>query len=866
MTTLSHSCRRTGAAAGFFCRASVEQLEPRVLLSTFTVTNTNDSGPGSLRQAILDADAAAGGTSANQIVFNVAGASVPTIAPSSPLPALTGSVTIGAAFRDTSFTRQLVAEISGINAGPYASGLILDAQTKNARVIGLVVDHFARDGIVVLGANDSISNSYVGTGTSGTTAAGNGGNGIAVSGTAWKIDNNVISANGGSGVLITGAGGGELSGNHIGLDVSGEVALGNGANAALSDHDGITDLAPGVTIGQANVTQLAPSNAISANKGNGIFVGGADGTGTVIQGNVIGTDATGSLPFGNDRNGIFLAAPNVIVGAGPTRLPMLITSEGGNVVAANSGDGVLILSSENTLHNNYVGLNVVGAPMGNGGNGIEVRGGSNNTIGVELSFLPNNPVPANVVSANGGAGISILTDSSGSGGSGNIIAGNFIGTNLTATAPLGNAGNGVEVFASRNIIGARQAPSFASNTIVNKIAGNGGSGVWLGDAYGVPQSGNLVASNEIGWAVESSLPPVPALANRGDGVTIYRSSNNTVAGNMITGSPRNGVSVIASSPTALDAVGNQISVNDFASIGGIAIDLNDDGPTPNHPTDHVSGPNNYQNYPTIVSAITRPQSTTIMRYTLDASPGTYTVEFDAYPGLANGFQPPATIVHQTISLPPGPSPTFTAEAVVGFGGAVTVTATATDANHNTSEFSPATSVTPTTVPQPPHVIGQPTLNLSPTGDTLVCQFDQGVSAVNRSALRLHNVDTGVDIAPRAVTYDPNQLIATFALPTPLPGGTYVATLLSSAVSSGSRHLDGNAPQPDTGPNDFTYQFSVPVGDLNDDGIVNFNDLQILAMNFGKPGTLAKGDLNGDGKVDFADLVLLARNYGRQFTR
>ncbi|MGE3820294.1 MAG: LEPR-XLL domain-containing protein, partial [Isosphaeraceae bacterium] len=35
----------------------LEQLEPRVVLSTFTVTNTDDSGPGSLRQAMLDANA-----------------------------------------------------------------------------------------------------------------------------------------------------------------------------------------------------------------------------------------------------------------------------------------------------------------------------------------------------------------------------------------------------------------------------------------------------------------------------------------------------------------------------------------------------------------------------------------------------------------------------------------------------------------------------------------------------------------------------------------------------------------------------------------------------------------------------------------
>jgi hypothetical protein len=36
-------------------------------MATFTVTNTNDSGAGSLRQAVLDANAAAG---ADTIVFD----------------------------------------------------------------------------------------------------------------------------------------------------------------------------------------------------------------------------------------------------------------------------------------------------------------------------------------------------------------------------------------------------------------------------------------------------------------------------------------------------------------------------------------------------------------------------------------------------------------------------------------------------------------------------------------------------------------------------------------------------------------------------------------------------------------------------
>src|SRR5262249_30245641 len=68
------------------CRARVFRLEDRTLLSTFLVDNTEDSGPGSLRQAILDADAATG--RGNTIAFRIPGPGVQTIAPTSPLPAI----------------------------------------------------------------------------------------------------------------------------------------------------------------------------------------------------------------------------------------------------------------------------------------------------------------------------------------------------------------------------------------------------------------------------------------------------------------------------------------------------------------------------------------------------------------------------------------------------------------------------------------------------------------------------------------------------------------------------------------------------------------------------------------------------------
>src|SRR5262249_15597868 len=142
------------------------RLEARDVPSTLTVTTTLDSGPGSLRQAILDANAHAG---ADVIDFAI-GSGVQTIQVGSttgtPLPTITDSVTIDGTSQP-GYSGTPLIELDGENAGANADGLALRA--SGCMVQGLVVNGFSQFGIDVLKSSNTIQGNYVGVDTTGNT-------------------------------------------------------------------------------------------------------------------------------------------------------------------------------------------------------------------------------------------------------------------------------------------------------------------------------------------------------------------------------------------------------------------------------------------------------------------------------------------------------------------------------------------------------------------------------------------------------------------------------------------------------------------------------------------------------------------------
>src|SRR5262249_36495468 len=148
-----------------------------------------------------------------------------------------------------------------------------------------------------------VEGNYIGTDVSGTRALGDF-NGIFMefaSGTEiggpMAGDGNLISANRGSGVFAFFGANNVIQGNKIGTDASGTIALGNGGGIALSTED--NDIIGGA--------MAAAGNLISANQGDAVDLLNRT-TGTLVQGNTIGTEITGTMALGNAGNGVLMAA------------------------------------------------------------------------------------------------------------------------------------------------------------------------------------------------------------------------------------------------------------------------------------------------------------------------------------------------------------------------------------------------------------------------------------------------------------------------------------------------------------------------------------------------------------------------------
>jgi CSLREA domain-containing protein len=207
----------------------------------------------------------------------------------------------------------------------------------------------------------------------------------------------------------------------------------------------------------------------------GILLSGSGAFGNVISGNYIGTDAAGILDLGNGREGVQIVggAQNNIIGG--------TTPEERNVISGNSLNGIEINAAHhNLIIGNYIGTDASGVvALGNGRSGVFVSlGAQGNVIGGTASG------EGNVLSGNSSTGVYIY----GSGTLSNTISGNYIGTDATGTAALGNQYGGIYI---GEPIGGAQGNVIGPG---NAIAYNGGNGILVD---GPDTTGNRITENSI---------------------------------------------------------------------------------------------------------------------------------------------------------------------------------------------------------------------------------------------------------------------------------------------------------------------------------------------------------------------------------
>ena len=308
------------------------------------VTTTADSGPGSLRQAILDANANPGSDS---IAFNIPGGGVRTIAVGSELVTSDDVLIEGYTQPGSSLNTDPAADNAVILIelqGSGTDGFVVSAGT--ARIRGLALHGFLYAISLGGAVGSKVLGCFVGPRAAGDSAPGNAvgiwshGSGADIIGNGFLENRNLISGNG-VGIQVDSAGQAVVGNNLIGPNAAGTAALPNGTGVVAT-----------TTLALGGAPELR--NVVSGNSGDGVHLTG--GPFSIVQ-NYVGVDVSGTLPLGNGGVGIYANGSGVGISD--------------NTVSANGSHGIDIVSSGASVVHNAIGLNPLAlGSLGNGGAGV----------------------------------------------------------------------------------------------------------------------------------------------------------------------------------------------------------------------------------------------------------------------------------------------------------------------------------------------------------------------------------------------------------------------------------------------------------------------------------------------------------------
>ena len=457
----------------------------------YTVTTIADGGPGSLRQAILDANAHAG---LDTIAFAITPSGNLTLAPLTPLPDITDPVTLDATTQPGNAGTPIV-ELDGSGPlPPGTNGLVVRAGSSVVR--GLVIHGFSGSGVALDGAGHNlVEGNFIGLDHTGTTALGNQDAGVVIrdshlntiGGTALAA-RNVISGNLQAGVAIRGPSTFEAEYASRGAAVAICDLCIVSMPITISDEKLIDDVNVRVSLvhtfdSDLVLTLVAPDNTriVLSNRHGG---GGDNYNSTLFDDGAATPIAAGVAPFsGSFAPDEALSILNGRSLTGTWNLEVADTA-GGDVGSLLSWS---MTTEGETIFGNVIAGNLIGT---------DVTGtvGIGNTKGVVIDQSPQNLVGGTVP----GARNVIAGGTEQASGHGieiqgfpalnalrNTVQGNSIGTDITGTGKLPNHGSGIEIFyadacqiggtaaGARNLISANlQYGIHTQVSSFNRIQGN----------------------------------------------------------------------------------------------------------------------------------------------------------------------------------------------------------------------------------------------------------------------------------------------------------------------------------------------------------------------------------------------------------
>jgi len=535
-------------------------------MASFTVTTLDDSGAGSLREALQGVNATAPGT-ANTISFAVTG----TIVLASDLPDIVRPVAIVAGIAATGNPPTVGIDCNG-NAG-----LVFDIGSQGSQLVGLAIGDASGAGVTLNAGNILLNNNFIGLALDGSPA-GNSGDGVLVAASSsgnqigtnpenialseageptTAVTSNVISANGGHGINLQGSDGNTIVSNQIGTNVAGTAAIGNAGNGihltagadgnviggayAGYNSDGEQNNPTGNKGTAADIVIVAPplGNLVSGNGGDGIRID-SNSTGNTLFGNYVGTTASGTAALGNQGDGVAIIDSdlNSLHGCQVVDNPFIYY----NVVSGNGGNGIVVTNSDHvTIRANFVGLGADNATVvANGNDGVLINGTSQNTqvggvipLGNVIAGNANNGIEvADTASGfstlNTFAGITAFFGAAPNGNNGILITSTGGNQTIQTNVISGNVNNGIEI--SGNASDVTIVPNIIGlDTRGDGILANGGNGILItGTAHDIVVANQDVESNA------SVIRQNTVSGNGQYGIVIAGSAyNNTIADSAI---------------------------------------------------------------------------------------------------------------------------------------------------------------------------------------------------------------------------------------------------------------------------------------------------------------------------------------------